>query len=327
MALPAKPLPPHGGDLTFATRLYGEPAGGWLDLSTGINPFGYPIPPLADAAYRRLPDIDATAALVAAARDAYGVPAGVDIVAVPGSEMAIRLLPPVLGGDSAAIVSPTYGSHADAWPGAAAVPSIDAVPDGAVAVVVNPNNPDGRIAAPADLVRLAGRVKWLIIDEAFADVAPETSVVPTMARSNTIVLRSFGKFYGLAGLRLGFVIASPIATALLRARFGDWPVSGPAIAIGTAALRDKQWRDAMRARLRDETRAMRVLLAEHRLTIVGGTDLFTLAAHDDARRLYEGLARHGVWTRAFAANPTWLRFGVTDAIGRERLAAALSAAR
>jgi cobalamin biosynthetic protein CobC len=196
-----------------------------------------------------------------------------------------------------------------------------------VAVVVNPNTPDGRIVAPDDLGRLAKRVEWLVVDEAFADVAPEASIVPTLARGNTIVLRSFGKFYGLAGLRLGFVVGRPVPLARMRDHFGDWPVSGPAIAIGTAALGDAHWRDAMRVRLREETQAMHALLAEHGLAIVGGTDLFTLTAHDDAQSVYDGLARQGIWTRAFAANPTWLRFGVTDAAGRERLDAALSALR
>jgi cobalamin biosynthetic protein CobC len=327
MLLPAKPLPPHGGDLALATRLYGKPAGGWLDLSTGINPFAYPLPPAAEADYRRLPDLDALEALVSAARDAYGVPTGSDILALPGTEIAIRLLPTVLDGNHAAIVTPTYGGHARAWPEAATVPSIGAIPDDAIAIVVNPNNPDGRVIAPDELTRLAARVKWLVVDEAFADVAPEASVVPTLARGNTIVLRSFGKFYGLAGLRLGFVIASPVVVPLLDARLGDWPVSGPAIAIGTAALRDARWRDATRARLRDETLATRTVLSGNGFAIVGGTDLFTLVAHDEAHRLYEGLARQGIWTRAFAANPNWLRIGVTDAAGRARFAAALSGLR
>jgi cobalamin biosynthetic protein CobC len=324
MAPPAKPLPGHGGDLAFATHLYGAPADGWLDLSTGINPFGYPLPALPEATYRRLPDRAALEALLLIARQAYGVPDSLGIVAVPGSESAIRLLPSLVRADRAAIVSPTYGSHVAAWPGATEAASIDDVPDGAVAVVVNPNNPDGRIVAPTDLVRLAKRVSWLIVDEAFADVAPGASIVPALARGNTLVLRSLGKFYGLAGVRLGFVIGPPIMLASMSAALGDWPVSGPAIAIGAAALADTAWRDSMRAHLHSETNTMRALFSAHGLTVVGGTDLFTLVATEDVRALHERLASRGIWTRAFSANPAWLRFGVTAAAGRERLARALS---
>jgi len=323
MARPAQPLPRHGGDLSLATRLYGAPAGGWLDLSTGISPFGYPIPPLTDDAYRRLPDADGLAALIAAAREAYRVPDDIEVVAVPGSEIAIRLLPAILDADRATIVSPTYGSHAAAWRNVAAVASIEAVADGGVAVVVNPNNPDGRIASRDELARLAGRVAWLIVDEAFADVAPEASLIPAMRGRNAIVLRSLGKFYGLAGLRLGFVIAPEGVAARLRDRLGDWPVSGVALAAGTAALRDADWREATRPRLREASHAMRRLLAGHGLTIAGGTDLFTLIAADDAHGLHERLAERGIWTRAFADNPRWLRFGVADDTGRERLDTAL----
>jgi cobalamin biosynthetic protein CobC len=315
------PLPRHGGDLAFAARTYGRPAGAWLDLSTGINPHRYPAPSIPPETLHRLPDRAALAGLIEAARHAYRVPDGIDLVAVPGSEIAIRLLPSIAPPGPVAIVAPTYG--VDAWPGATLVASAaDVAPDAAVAVVVNPNNPDGRITPSSELPRRP----LLIVDEAFADVAPEASIIPTMG-AGAIVLRSLGKFYGLAGLRLGFVATGPALAQRIGDKLGDWPVSGPAIVIGTVALGDIAWRETMRSQLRREAAELRDLLAAHRLQPAGGTDLFVLVEHDDARALHQALAERGVWTRAFEDNPRWLRFGLPGVANIERLADALSAVR
>ena len=327
MPPPIVPLPEHGGDLAFATRLYGAPPEGWLDLSTGISPFPYPHAAVPDAALRRLPDAADLAALIEAAGAAYGVGRDFDIAAVPGTEIAIRLLPHVLGSPAATIVGPTYGSHRDAWQGSSPAQSIAAIADGSTAVVVNPNNPDGRIIPPAELTRLARRLSALIVDEAFADVAPAASIVPALAAPNVIVLRSLGKFYGLAGLRLGFVIAPPDVVARLHRMLGAWPVSGPAIAIGRAALGDAAWATSARARLSAAAAQLRAALTRHGLAIAGGTDLFVLNDHADAPALHINLAQRGIWTRAFADHPRWLRFGVPDDAGLARLDAALSAIR
>lgn len=309
-------LPVHGGDLAFATATYGAPNGAWLDLSTGINPTPYPVPAglISGEAFHRLPDRAALAHLEAAARAAYRVPAGVSLTAVPGSELAIHLLPKLAPPAAPAfILSPIYGGHTSAWATAATqVTEIDSIPDGAIAILANPNNPDGRVLPRDALTDLARRVVWLIIDEAFADVAPDTSIVPILPE-NALVLRSVGKFYGLAGIRLGFAIGSTHDTGRIARALGDWPVSGPAIAAGTAALGDTAWRDAMRARLRGEASALRALFAPHGLQIVGGTDLFVLIEADDALTLHRALARQGIWTRAFAENPRWLRIGLPGA--------------
>jgi cobalamin biosynthetic protein CobC len=275
------------------------------------------------ATLHRLPDKEALMRLLDVARRAYGVPPEVDLIAVPGTEVAIRLLPSLLPREKVAVLSPTYGSYAAAWPDADLNSLVPA--DATIAVVVNPNNPDGRIIPPAALPR----ARWLIVDEAFGDVVPEASVIPSMkaeAGRDTIVLRSLGKFYGLAGLRLGFVAGSPVMAQRLSDRLGDWPVSGPAIAIGAAVLADNAWRDAMRAQLKTEAAALRALLTEHHLAIVGGTDLFVLAETDHAPALHGALARLGVWTRAFADHRRWLRFGLPGAANLDRLASALSAA-
>ena len=321
-------LPVHGGDLALATATYGAPDGGWLDLSTGINPTPYPVPPglLSSETFHRLPDPAALARLEATARAAYDVPAGTFLTAVPGSEMAIHLLPGLAPPDARAfILSPTYGGHTAAWRPATHVIEIDSIPDGAIAILANPNNPDGRILPSDALAAMARRVAWLIVDEAFAEVAPGASLVPALPE-NTLVLRSIGKFYGLAGVRLGFAIGSAHDTARIARALGDWPVSGPAIAAGTAALGDIAWRDSMRARLREQAAALRGLLVAHGLNIVGGTDLFVLVETDDAYALHRALARHGIWTRAFAENPRWLRIGLPG-VGFARLDEALRALR
>jgi cobalamin biosynthetic protein CobC len=328
-------LPRHGGDLDHATARYGMPPGGWLDLSTGINPRAYPAPTVAASDLVRLPGRDALSRLIAAARAAYDVPPGVGIIAVPGSEAAIGALPFVAPPGPVVVVGPTYGSHAAAWRAAgrdvAEVASIDRVDaDAAIAVIANPNNPDGRTVTPDRLTELARRLGdrggLLVVDEAFADLDPGIGLGPVPGGMPAVVLRSFGKFHGLPGLRLGFVAGHRATLDRLAAVFGDWPVSGPALSIGQAALADRGWREATRRRLADDAARLRALLAAAGLTIAGGTDLFVLIADAGAGALHAGLARQGVWTRAFADRPEWLRFGLpADGAGFARLERALVA--
>ncbi len=335
MPEPRDSIPRHGGDLAFARARYGEPAGGWLDLSTGINPNPYPAPPIPPAALARLPDRDALAGLIAVARTAYAIPDGVRVIATPGSELAIRLLPLVAPAGSVAIVGPTYKSHGEAWVNAdrrALAVTSDAIPeDAGVVVLANPNNPDGRVVEAGRLVTFARRLDalggLLIVDEAFADLAPEVSLTRRLAGLPAVVLRSLGKFYGLAGLRLGFVAGAPAVIDRLEPMLGDWPVSGPAIAIGTAALADTAWRQETRRRLARDAQRLRTLLAGHGLAVRGGTDLFVLVA-DPTATLHRRLAESGIWTRAFAEEPTWVRLGLpAGEAGFARLEAALAALR
>jgi cobalamin biosynthetic protein CobC len=328
--------PRHGGDLAWAGRRYGEPPGGWLDLSTGVNPVPYPPPPAPLNDLARLPGRDDLAALIDAARRAYGIPVRAAVVATPGTEIALRLLPMIAGDGAAAVESPTYPSHAEAWSVAGhrvvSFPSIDAVPpDVAFVVVGNPNNPDGRTAAPLALADLAQRLGvsggFLAVDEAFADVAPDLSLIPDLGALPAVALRSFGKFYGLPGLRLGFVVGPPGIVQRFDALLGDWPVSGTAITVARAALADDGWRDSTRERLRRDVGGLRELLDGHGLAVVGGTDLFTLVAAPKATEIHRRLAERGVWTRAFHDHQTWLRFGTPTAGGLTRLAAALASIR
>jgi cobalamin biosynthetic protein CobC len=335
MAIRPQTSPRHGGDLVFATAQYGTPPAGWLDLSTGINPASYPIGKIVVASPGRLPGRDALDQLLAAARTAYGLPAGAAIAAVPGSEVAIGLLPLIAPAGAVAVVGPTYGSHAGAWQDSARrvieVGDVSQIPtDVTIAVVVNPNNPDGRTFPPATLTALAKalgeRGGLLVVDEAFADANPEISLVPMLAGLSAVVLRSLGKFYGLAGLRLGFVAGEPALVTRLASTLGDWPVSSAALTIGAQALSDRRWRDATRASLKEQNDKLRSLLTRHRLAIKGHTHLFVLIEDVDAAGLHRRLAGQGIWARAFVSQPTWLRLGLPGA-GMDRLDQALTACR
>jgi cobalamin biosynthetic protein CobC len=333
MPSPRREFPAHGGDLAFASARYGRPAGGWLDLSTGINPVPYPAEAITAADLARLPDRAALDGLLAVARSVYGISSEVALIAVPGSETAIRLLPMTVPTSKVAIVGPTYGSHLRAWREAGRptveVASLAAVPaDASIVVLANPNNPDGWILAPEALAdggrRLAERGGHLIVDEAFADLFPAMSIAPHLAGIPAIVLRSFGKFFGLAGLRLGFVAGPPAIIARLAGLLGDWPVSSAAIAIGSAALADRAWQETARARLRRDMARLRALLATGGVAVVGGTDLFSLVESGSAAALHAALAGRGIWTRAFADRPDRLRIGLPAESGFERLRRALA---
>lgn len=322
--------PRHGGALAGATARYGLPADGWLDLSTGINPEPWPAPPLDAEAFMRLPDPSDLVGLVAAARRAYVAPADSRLVPVPGTDLALRLLPALVAETEVAILSPTYSGHAEAWCEAGhrvrAVSDLSDAAGTTVVVLANPNNPDGRITTREALLGLLAALPatgLLVVDEAFAEVAPEVSIVSSLGDPRLVVLRSFGKFYGLAGLRLGFVLGSGPLLARLAALMGDWPVSGPALAIGRAAILDDAWRATTRLRLAERRGRLDAVLARHGLGVTGGTDLFRLVAAADASDLHERLARRGVWTRIFPEWPGVIRFGVPRDADLPRLDAAL----
>lgn len=328
---------PHGGDLDAAARLYGRPLADWLDLSTGINPHPYELAPIAPDTLRRLPLASEVEALESAARQAYRVPEGMEAVAAPGTQALIQWLPRLVPAGRVAVLAPTYGEHAVQWRAGGAdvraVRGLDAALGGGakVVVVTNPNNPDGRRHDPAALLEaaaaLGARGGLLVVDEAFADVAPQVSLVPQLApETAAIVLRSFGKFFGLPGLRLGFAVAAPPLAATIRAALGSWAVSGPALAIGRAALADDAWQAEMRYRLRNEAAALDRVLTAAGLAPAGGTDLFRLVEVDDALALHEHLARAGIWVRRFEGEPRRLRFGLPgNGANLQRLAEALEA--
>lgn len=320
----------HGGRLNSARLAYPGAPQPWLDLSTGINPIPYPAPRASAEARARLPDPVEIRALEAAAAAAFGVDDPARVAATPGSEAALRLLPSILDGEGVSLLSPTYASHAQAWrqrhPSEAANLE-SAEPGAAILVLARPNNPDGAIARRDALLSEVARRRWVVLDEAFVEAQPQISLAPVAgagAQSGLVVLRSFGKFYGLAGLRLGFVVAAPAVAAAVRGLFGDWPVCAEAIAAGLSAYPDTAWASAARARLaRDAARLDRLLVAAG-LRVIGGASLFRLAEAEDAPARFERLARAGVLARPFADQPRRLRFGLPGSDADfDRLAAAL----
>ncbi len=317
----------HGGGLIAARAQFPMAPEPWIDLSTGINPLPYPVPDLAPNAYRRLPESEEVQRLEAVAAQAYGVADPSMVVAAPGTQILISLLPHLLRLSRVAIVGSTYAEHASAWTAAGSavsvVPGIAAIESGPGVVLCNPNNPDGRRFRDVELLALSERVGALLVDEAFADFeGPGLSLAP-MLPANAIVLRSFGKTYGLAGLRLGFAIAAPAVAQTIRAMLGPWAVSGAAVEIGTAALADSAWLNATRARLNGDVARLDGLLTAAGARIVGGTHLFRLAQTPAAQAIWERLGQAGILARRFEAEPSWLRFGIPGSAW-DRIEAALS---
>ncbi len=327
----------HGGAVDSAAARTGIPRERWLDLSTGINPWPYPRPAVADELWQRLPDAGLDRDLRTAAARAYRVADPDLVVAAPGSQALIQWLPRLVPASRVAVVAPTYGEHAACW--AAAGHAVETIAEAEVddvacdvLVITNPNNPDGRRMAPervlAVLDRRDGRAPLVVVDEAFADVAPEVSLAPWAGRPGLVVLRSFGKFFGLAGLRLGFALADPAMATALRRALGPWAVAGPAAAVAVTALGDDAWIAATRSRLASRSRDLDALLTAHGLPPVGGTDLFRLVEHPQASALFDHLAAAAILVRAFPERPDRLRFGLPgDDAEWARLAEALAAWR
>jgi len=307
----------HGGDLGSLRRAFPDAPKPWLDLSTGINPIPYPVPPVEASAWTRLPEAAEIKALRTAAASAYGAPNDAHIVPAPGTQILIETLPRLLAPTRVVVLGPTYAEHAAAWTRAGhtvrEIADLDALGDARVAVIVDPNNPDGRTFPLAERRALAGTLEarggLLVADEAFADLEPVESLCPHVG-PGLVVLRSFGKTYGLAGLRLGFAVAEPGIAARIAGALGPWAVSGPALAIGAAALSDIEWRAAAaEARAADAARLDRMIVRGGG-RVVGGTSLFRTADFPDGPDLYRQLAAAGIAVRRFAERPERLRFGL-----------------
>jgi cobalamin biosynthesis protein CobC len=323
-------IPDHGGGLARAMARFGAGAD-WLDLSTGINPWPYPVPEIPAASWQLLPDDDALAALKAAARGFYGTGPDAPIAAAPGSQALIQLLPRLLPPGAVTVIGPSYAEHARCWRLAGHSVSETSELEAAatpVLVVVNPNNPDGRRWSSEALLaaarQRAGTGGLVVVDEAFAEVVPGLSLAAAAGRPGLVVLRSVGKFFGLAGLRLGFALGPAELVERIEDALGPWAVSGPALTVGRAALADAGWASATRARLAAAAAALDAVLARHGLAVQGGTDLFRLVRVEDAGAVFERLGRAHILVRAFSFRADWLRFGLPpDAAASARLDRAL----
>jgi cobalamin biosynthetic protein CobC len=322
----------HGGMLSAAEALFPDAPMPLLDLSTGINPVPYPLVAAPATASTRLPDEADLAAIQRVAGIAYGTNGPDEVAAFPGTQMLISLLPHLLPhpGARVGVLVPTYNEYAASWRAAghqvietedfAALAACD------IAVLCNPNNPDGARHGRAALLRLADQVKLLVVDEAFADLEPEVeSLAARLSHPSLLILRSFGKTYGLAGLRLGFALTNAERAARLRRAIGPWAISGAALAAGLQALPDAAWRAESITRLDADIARLDTMLGKYYAELLGGTRLFRLYRHIDATRLWHRLGAHGILTRRFGDQPEWLRFGLP---GREsewvRLARALA---
>ncbi|HKS12175.1 MAG TPA: threonine-phosphate decarboxylase CobD [Pseudomonas sp.] len=307
----------HGGRLLRAVQHYGIARDRWLDLSSGIAPWPYPIPEIPLQAWARLPETDD--GLEQAARLYYGVR---QILPVAGSQAAIQALPQLRERSVVGVLAPCYAEHAEAWQRAghevreldeaaldAALDSLD------VLVLVNPNNPTGRVVPGERLLawhaRLAARGGWLLVDEAFMDNTPSQSIAAHAGQPGLIVLRSFGKFFGLAGVRLGFVLAEQVLLERLAELLGPWTISGPTRVLGQACLGDEDAHQAQIRRCAQASERLAALLASTGLMPAGGCDLFQYVRSERAARLHDFLARRGILVRLFST-PAALRFGLPE---------------
>ena len=298
----------HGGGLIAARRRFPHAPEPWIDLSTGINPVPYALPPLPPAALTRLPEPEHVAALEAVAARAYGVADPACVVAAPGTQALIHLLPRLMPPGTVAVLSPTYAEHRAAWAqaGHSVTEGTGLVAGAAVTVVVRPNNPDGMVYSADSLLNQTGLV---VVDEAFADLEG-CSLAAAVPHPGLILLRSFGKTYGLAGVRLGFALASVAWAARLREALGPWSVSGPAVHAGLHALGDADWRQCAAGRLQRDAERLDSVMAARGCRIIGGTRLFRLYEHPGASELADGFEASGILVRRFTGRPHLLRLGL-----------------
>ena len=322
----------HGGRLREAAAHYNIPLADWLDLSTGINPHGWPVPTLPAEVWQRLPEDND--GLESAAASYYNNPG---LLPVAGSQSAIQWLPALLPRAAVACIGPLYNEHPQAWQRAGhklrQLPNATLERAMAAAtpyvLLCNPNNPSGRLFTRAQLIDAASKLQkrggWLIVDEAFIDATPEHSVTDlagTTEAPNLIAFRSLGKFFGLAGIRLGFIFASADLRERMADGIGPWHVSGPARAAGRLALLDRAWQGQMRQQLATDSQRLHDLLAP--LGEARSTALFSTLDRPDSAALHEHLARRGILTRRFTQH-TLLRFGLpADERAWQRLQTALS---
>lgn len=305
----------HGGNLKEAIVQFGRPREDWIDLSTGINPLPYPVPVLAADAWHRLPETSQE--LIDTAQAYYGAPR---LLPAAGTQAAIQALPRLRTPSRVAVAAPAYAEHAHRWALAGhsvrevAYDALESAVDHCeVMVVCNPNNPTGARVQPEVLLewadRLGERGGWLVVDEAFADTTPDMSVARWTQRRGLIVLRSVGKFFGLAGLRLGFVAAHDALLDALAEALGPWAVSGPAQEIGCAALSDKAWQMTTRRHLLESGARLQALLTNHAIQS-NGSALYQWWPEPHAEKFWRHMAQRGIWVRLFTRGACGIRLGL-----------------
>ncbi|WP_339680661.1 threonine-phosphate decarboxylase CobD [uncultured Hyphomonas sp.] len=323
----------HGGSLDRMREAFPYAPKPWVDLSTGINPWPYPVSPFPSDTLQHLPTQTAYHHCQSVMANAIGASSDT-LVLAPGSELLIRLLPRIISPRRVVVLQPSYGDHAQVWraAGREVIETHDpmSLANTADAVVLcNPNNPDGRLFDPSELKalrrELAKRGGWLIVDEAYAELTPDLSLAQYGGEPGLIVLRSFGKFFGLAGLRLGAMFAPDKILAEMTNLLGVWPVSGLALEVGAQAYADHAWQADMRNRLEEGRKRLDLILREVGFRHVQGTNLFRFVSCEDAHGVWQQLAKAGIYVRRFPWSEEHLRFGLpADEAAEARLRAALS---
>jgi cobalamin biosynthetic protein CobC len=306
----------HGGNLRQAADLYNIPLKNWMDLSTGINPRPWQPPEIPASVWQRLPEADDDLLLVA--QHYYGCE---NLLPIAGSQVAIQSLPYCRKRSRIGIVSPCYAEHTYWWQQAGhsvvtiRPDEIDLFIRGLdVLLLINPNNPDTTQYSIDDLLRWHQQLikdnGWLIVDEAFIDSTPQQSLLSQnkIMPKGLIVLRSIGKFFGLAGIRLGFIAAEPILLEQIAQQQGPWSVSHPARWLGTLALADQQWQQQTRDFLAEQSKNLQQILSQSFQNIYK-TNYFCYIQHPDAKQIKHKLAQQGIWIRYFD-KPSAIRLGL-----------------
>ena len=314
-------MPLHGGQVQQVMRAFPDAPTPFVDLSTGISPYAYPFASPEISALSRLPEVSEEQALLRAAATAYGVWCPEMVVAAPGTQMLIGLLPLILDYRRVTIWGPTYSGHETAWRLAGAEVQVvvsEAEFEAAtrvermVCIICNPNNPDGRTLSLSKLLQLAENSSrsagYLIVDEAFADFE-EQSAPSLLPHPALMVLRSFGKSYGLPGVRLGFLLTNSGLADRVRKIMGSWAVGKQAIEAGCQALADGKWLAERRIQLRRDRARLAKLMEKAGLNVAGTGPLFLLVRSSEAHALWKWLCVRGIVTRAFPERPSDLRFG------------------
>ena len=304
----------HGGNLRHAAQQYGIPLEAWLDLSTGINPNQYPVPDIPFSAWQWLPETDD--GLIEAACEYYGCQS---LLATAGTQAALQVLPRLRHACHIAMPKNMYQEHALAWQRNGHLVTLieslqmDLPQTIDVLLLCNPNNPTGVRYSKEQLLtwhqQLASRSGWLIIDEAFIDATPEESLSSQTHLSGLFVLRSLGKFFALAGTRVGFLLGQKNTLSDAEEMLGPWPISGASRYIARHALQNHVWQSATRKRLQESSQQLQSMLQQYGLSPHGGTDLFQYLSHSQANAIHDALAKRGVWVRLFK-DISALRFGL-----------------
>ncbi|WP_339669078.1 threonine-phosphate decarboxylase [Dasania marina] len=317
----------HGGNLLQARQQYPDAQQPWLDLSTGISPWSWPVTDLPQACWQRLPEYSDSFSRVVS--NYYGVQG---LVPVAGSQQAIELLPQLLPPSTVAMPLWGYAEHRQAWQKAGhqlltynsyahLLGLLDQVEH---VLVINPNNPTGELWDNTALQRLQQKVAgYLIIDEAFIDSCSQTSMLQHVEQGSLIVLRSMGKFFGLAGMRVGFVYLPIELKARFEQRLLLWGLTAPSLYIAEQALSDSAWQIQQQQRIHNMQQAMQQLLATRLpdFTIKPGPLFISVAGpYEKLRSIKQQFAQQGIWLRIFAPQQPdgdgLLRFGLPACIKR-----------